>query len=206
MVVILLFILSCKDKNENLVAFVYDPEVVPTMITDSVTTLISDSGITRYKLVTDVWKVFDKAKEPYWYFPEGIYLEQFTPDFNTEATVKADTAWYYSQKDLWKLIKNVHVENMDGDVFESEELYWDKKNKRVYSDQYIEIKRGVTEMKGYGFESNEAMNDYRIIRPHDGKLPFSESTPADSLQSGSPLTEAPHQEVKKDIETIDKDS
>jgi LPS export ABC transporter protein LptC len=202
----LLFFLSCKDKNEHLIAFVYDPEVVPTMITDSVTTLISDSGITRYKLVTEVWKVFDKAKEPYWYFPEGIYLEQFTPDFNTEATVTADTAWYYSQKDLWKLTKNVHVENMEGDIFESEELYWDQKNKRVYSDQYIEIKRGVTEMKGYGFESNEAMNDYRIIRPHDGKLPFTESTPADSLQSDSLLTEGPQQEIGQDIETKDKDS
>lgn len=64
-----LFFLSCRDKKENLVAIAYDPEVVPTMITDTVTTLISDSGITRYKLMTDVWKVFDKAKEPYWFFP-----------------------------------------------------------------------------------------------------------------------------------------
>jgi LPS export ABC transporter protein LptC len=206
-VVMLLFFLSCKDKNEHLVAIAYDPEVVPTMITDSVTTLISDSGITRYKLVAEVWKVFDKAKEPYWYFPEGIYLERFTPDFNTEATVKADTAWYYSQKDLWKLIKNVHVENMEGEVFESEELYWDQKNGKVYSEKYIEIKRGVTEIKGYGFESNQSMNDYRIFRPHDGKLPFSDSTPADTLQSATPLKEASPQEISKDIgTTINKDS
>jgi len=87
-----LFFLSCKDKDENLVAFAYDPEVVPSMITDTVTTLISDSGITRYKLVADVWEVYDKAKDPYWYFPQGIYLERFTPDFSIEATVKADTA------------------------------------------------------------------------------------------------------------------
>lgn len=179
----LLFSVSCKDKNDNLVAFAYDPEVIPTMITDTVTTLISDSGITRYKLVTDVWKVFDKAREPYWYFPEGIYLERFTPDFEIEATVLADTAWYYSEKDLWKLKKNVHVENMKGEVFNSEELYWDQKNEKVYSDKYIEIKRGVTEIKGYGFESNQAMTDYRIFRPHDGKLPFSDETPADSLQA-----------------------
>lgn len=202
MVVMLLFILSCKDKNENLVAFAYDPEVVPTMITDSVTTLISDSGITRYKLVADVWKVFDKAGEPYWLFPEGIYLERFTLDFNIEATVIADTAWYYTQKDLWKLKKNVHVENMEGDVFESEELFWDQKNKRVYSDQVIEIKRGVTEMKGYGFESNEAMTDYRIIRPYDGKLPFAESAPADSLQSAAPLSG----DMAEEPETINKES
>jgi len=202
MVVMLLLSLSCKDKNENLVSFAYDPEMVPTMITDSVTTLISDSGITRYKLVADVWKVFDKAKEPYWLFQEGIYIERFTPDFSIEATVKADTAWYYTQKDLWKLKKNVHVENMEGDVFESEELFWDQKNKRVYSDQFIEIKRGVTEMKGYAFESNEAMTDYRIIRPYDGKLPFSEWAPADSLQSAAPLSGG----LAEEPETINKES
>ena len=172
-----------------MVAFVYDPEAVPTMITDTVTTLISDSGITRYRLVTDVWKVFDKAKEPYWYFPEGIYLERFTPDFNIEATIEADTAWYYSGKDLWRLKKNVHVENMKGERFDSEELFWDQKEERVYSDKYIEIKRDVTEIKGYGFESNQAMTEYRIFRPHDGKLPFSDEVPSDSLQSDPALTD-----------------
>jgi len=181
-VVMLLLFLSCKDKNDNLVSFTYDPEAVPTMVTDTVTTLISDSGITRYKLVADVWKVFDKAKEPYWFFPEGIYLERFTPDFSIESTVIADTAWYYTNQDLWKLKDNVHVENIKGELFDSEELFWDQKNERVYSDKYIEIKRGVTEIKGYGFESNQAMTEYRIFRPHDGKLPFSEEVPDDSLQ------------------------
>ena len=184
-IVMLLFFLSCRDKNENLVSFEYDPETVPTMITDTVTTLISDSGITRYKLVADVWKVFDKAKEPYWFFPEGIYLERFTPDFSIEATVTADTAWYYNDKELWKLKKNVHVENMKGELFDSEELYWDQKEERVYSDKYIEIKRGVTEIKGYGFESNQAMTDYRIFRPHDGKLPFSDEVERDTLRINS---------------------
>ena len=186
MVVMSLFFVSCREKDEHLVAFAYDPETVPTMITDSVTQLISDSGITRYRMVADVWKVFDKAKEPYSYFPEGIYFERFTPDFNIEATVQADTAWYYNKKDLWKLVKNVHVENMQGEVFESEELFWDGKNDRVYSDKYIEIKRGVTEIKGYGFESNASMTEYRIFRPHDGKLPFAETLPADSLQAEAP--------------------
>ncbi|MDD2513756.1 MAG: LPS export ABC transporter periplasmic protein LptC, partial [Proteiniphilum sp.] len=162
--------------------FSYDPEQVPTMITDSVTTLISDSGITRYKLVADEWKVFDKAAEPYWFFPEGIYLERFTPDFSIEATVVADTAWYYTRKKLWKLNKNVHVENMKGEIFDSEELFWDQENERVYSESYIVIKRGVTEIKGYGFESNQAMTDYRIFRPHDGKLPFDDRPRSDSLQ------------------------
>lgn len=179
MIVMSLF--SCKDKSENMVTLRYDTDTVPTMITSTASQLISDSGITRYKIVYDKWLVFDNAKEPYWFFPDGLYLEQFTPDFEIEATVVADTAWYYSQKKLWKLKKEVHVENMDGEQFDSDELFWDEKNGKVYSDAYIQIKSGDTELKGYGFESNTRMTDYRIFRPHDGKLPFSESTPNDSL-------------------------
>lgn len=181
--VVVMSLFSCKDKNENLIAMTYDPDSVPTMITTFASQLISDSGITRYKLEADLWLVFDKAKEPYSFFPEGLYLERFTPDFEIEATVKADTAWYYNEKDLWRLKKDVHVENMKGEQFDSDELFWDQKNGRVYSEAYIEIKSGVTELKGYGFESNQTMTDYRIFRPHDGKLPFSEEAPADSLQS-----------------------
>ena len=204
MVVMSLFFVSCKEKDENLVPFNYDPEQVPTMVTDSVTTLISDSGVTRYKLVADEWRVFDKAAEPYWFFPQGIYLERFTPDFSIEATVKADTAWYFSKKDLWQLKKNVHVENMRGEVFDSEELYWDQKNEKVYSDSYIEIKRGVTEIKGYGFESNQAMTDYRIFRPHDGKLPFTENPEGDTLQNSvdSTLTLQPKEQPKQALKEL----
>ncbi len=184
----LLFFSSCKDDNDNLVPIEYDPEVVPTLTTHNVSTLISDSGVTRYKIIADVWKVFDKAKEPYWYFPEGIYVERFTPDFNVEATIKADTAWYFNEKNLWRAKNNVFVENMQGDQFESDELFWDQKNGRVFSDNYIEIRRGNnTQIKGYGFESNQQFTDYKIFRAHDGKFPFVDRPiPSDTLlQTGS---------------------
>ncbi|MDD4776783.1 MAG: LPS export ABC transporter periplasmic protein LptC [Fermentimonas sp.] len=187
-VVMLLYLVSCNENSDKLVDFEYDPEVIPTMITDSAYQLLSDSGVTRYKISYDVWMVFDKAKEPYQYFPEGLFLERFTPDYSTEATVKADTAWYFDDKRLWKLKSNVHVENLQGEEFRSEELYWDMENGRVYSDTYIEIKRKDSQIKGYGFESNEQMTDYRIFRPHDGRLPFVDRpvVPSDSLNEDTP--------------------
>lgn len=187
-VVMLLFLVSCKDKNENLVAITYDPEVVPSMVTESFTTLISDSGVTKYKLIADKWEVFDKAKEPFQYFPSGIYFERFTPDFEIEATVIADTAWYYTEKELWYLKSNVRVKNMQGDEFDSEELYWDGKKGRVYSDSYIEIRRGEMRTKGYGFESNETMTNYKIIRPHEGVFPLRDDAPSDSIAVDSTST------------------
>ncbi len=167
-------VLACGKTKHDVVNLSFDPETMPTMVTENVITLISDSGTTRYKLKADVWQVFDKAREPFWFFPEGIYLERFTDDFSVEATVRADTAWNYTSMKLWKLKGNVFVQNMNGDRFSSEELYWDQMQQIVYSDEYIEIKTGQTGLKGYGFESNQEMTDYIIFHPHDGKIPYND--------------------------------
>lgn len=191
-VVMLLFGVSCKKSKNNILHFEYDPETTPTMITKDVTTLISDSGMTRFKLVADMWLVYDKAKEPYWFFPKGIYLERFDEDFSIEATVKADTAWSYRNKSLWQLKGNVEVQNVQGDHFASEELFLDEQNDRVYSDKYIEIRTIDSELKGYGFESNQKMTDYRILKPHDGRFPFQEgvvSYDSDSVTSAAAFKE-----------------
>ena len=178
-----LFIVSCGKKDENLVNMKFDPETMPTMVTRDVSTLISDSGRTRYKIVADVWEIYDKAKEPFWYFPEGFYLERYDAGFNIEATIVADTAWNYTAKKLWRLKGHVDVRNMQGHEFRSDELFWNQTTAKIYSDKYIEIKRGTLELKGYGFESNQLMTNYRIMRPHDGKLPFEESSDEpDSMQ------------------------
>ena len=67
-IVMLFLYTACVGGETESVDIKFDPETMPSMNTDSVTTLISDSGITRYKLEADNWQVFDKAKEPCWYF------------------------------------------------------------------------------------------------------------------------------------------
>ena len=50
-------------------------------------------------------------------FPRGIYVEKFDTLFQTEASIKADTAYYYDKKGLWELIGNVEVESLQGEAF-----------------------------------------------------------------------------------------
>ena len=71
---------------------------LPVMDTRGVTTLISDSGVTRYRVNTEEWLIFDKKKPSYWAFEKGIYLEQFDSLFHIDASIKADTAYYYDSE------------------------------------------------------------------------------------------------------------
>lgn len=169
-------LISCGDKKQEFVDLPYNRETVPTMQDDSVTMLISDSGIIRYKMQTAVWKIFDRSAEPHWYFPKGIYLEQFDTTFQKQVTIVADTAWNYTQKSLWKLKGHVFMKNIQGETFKTEEVFWDQKEQKVYSDQYIQIYRpDKLTLQGVGFESNTDMTRYRIFKPFDSDITISEN-------------------------------
>lgn len=172
---LLLFTVACSKEVKELVDATYDPEKSYTMKATQVNTLISDSGITRYRIEAAEWIVFGKAKEPYWYFPEGIYVEKFDTLFHSEASIKADTAYYFDKKGLWHLIGNVEVESLQGEQFDTSELFWDQKKEKVYSDKHIRIQQKEQIITGVGFESNQNMTRYKIFNSQ-GEFPV-EDTP-----------------------------
>jgi LPS export ABC transporter protein LptC len=158
---------SCGDAEggKELVEVVFDPEVSYTLRTTDMSSLISDSGVTRFRLQAREVLIFDKASEPYLYCPQGIYIERFDTLFGVEASIRADTAYQWEKKGLAKLRGNVRITNLAGEQFETELLYWDRAGKRFYSDSSIRIKRADRILTGKGFESNEQMTDYRIFQP-----------------------------------------
>ncbi len=183
-VMLLSFITSCSGEGE-VVAVEFDPETTYTMKTTDVHTLISDSGITRYRLIAKEWYVYDKAEEPFWYFPEGAYVEQFDSLYHVEGHARADTVYYWQKKSLWKMINNVQIENLKGEYFETSELYWDQKEEKMYSDKFIRIIReDDTVITGIGFESNQDMSKYRIFQSA-GEFPMNESSPSDTARVDS---------------------
>ena len=185
-VMLLLFTASCNGDNKEVVVVAFDPETTYTLRTTDYTTQFSDSGITRYRAIAKEFLKFDKAKEPFSYFPEGIYVEKFDTLFNIEASLKADTAYNYEKKGLWKLIGNVRVENLEGKKFETSLLFWDQKEEKVYSDKYIRIQEDDKFITGIGFESNQNMTQYKIFNSQ-GVFPVSESVTTDSAQNIVPV-------------------
>jgi len=169
---------GCSGEKKEYVDIPFDGNKVPTMATDSITELISDSGLIRYKLITKTWLFYDRATEPYWHFPDGVYLEQFDTNFQIEATLKADTVWNYRIQNLWKLKGNVFIRNSADETFKSNELFWDQKSGKVYSNAYIEINRPEKALlKGYGFESNQQMTEYQIKKLHNTDIYVEEQAP-----------------------------
>lgn len=178
--VMLLLFSSCSGNGKKLADAIANRDSLPSMTSLGVTTLISDSGITRYKIVTEEWMVFDKKNPPYWAFEKGVYLEKFDTLLHIDASIKADTAYYYEKKKLWELIGNVQILSQKGDKFETEQLFWDEKKKTVYSDKFIKIEQEDKTITGYGFESNQELTDY-VIKNTTGSF-IIEDTQANTAQ------------------------
>ena len=178
--VMLLLFSSCSGNGKKLADAIANRDSLPSMTSLGVTTLISDSGITRYKIVTEEWMIFDKKNPPYWAFEKGVYLEKFDTLLHIDASIKADTAYYYEKKKLWELKGNVQILSQKGDKFETEQLYWDEKKKTVYSDNFIKIEQEDKTITGYGFESNQELTDY-VIKNTTGSF-IIEDTQANTAQ------------------------
>ena len=161
-VVMLFLSASCSKGKEPVSAAITNRDSVPVMVTRDVATYISDSGVVRYKIIADEWQVFDRREPSMWTFEQGVYLEKFNNDLSIEATIVADTAYYYDKEELWELRGNVHIENEQDEQFDTQLLFWNQKTKRVYSDLFIRIRQQKRIITGTGFTSNQDFTRYTI--------------------------------------------
>lgn len=157
----LVCIASCSDDGHTAVANV-DPDVTPTMLTRDVVTLISDSGVTRFRIEAPLWYVFDESDDPTWRFPSSLRLERFDSAMTVEAIVEADSAIYFKNRQLWRLDGHVNIRNTAGEQFLTSQLFWDQRLHKVYSDSFIHIRRADKILEGLGFNSNEQLTRYTI--------------------------------------------
>lgn len=162
---VVLCFFSCHHEEGERVEAVADRAAMPVLQVDTVNTLISDSGVTRYRIKAPRWEIFDKADPSYWEFPDGVYMEKFNEQLEAEAYLEADYAHYDEESQLWELDGNVHALNLEGERFETPQLFWNQKTERVYSDSAIKITRATSIIDGIGFESNQTMTKYTIRQP-----------------------------------------
>ncbi len=168
-----IILVACSKDSPEKIAAVVDRSSLPQLHATEITTIISDSGITRYRIFAPRWDVYDKASQPYWDFPNGIHFEKFNLEMKVDANIHSQYARFKENEQLWELRGEVRATNLQGDLFETEQLFWDQRVKRIYSDSLIKITQISHIMTGIGFESNESMTDY-IIRKPQGIFPVNE--------------------------------
>ena len=112
-------------------------------------------------------------------------MEKFDSLLNIDASIKADTAYYYERQKLWELKGNVHIQNLRGDKFDTSQLYWSEQERKIYSKRPIRIEQNDKSIINgkFGFESNQELTQYTIF--NSSGVFTVKDTPPDSTKTDS---------------------
>ena len=153
---------SCSEAQEHMAEAVNPEDSASMMTSYGVNTLISDSGVIKYRIVTERWDVNTVRQPSRWEFMKGIFFEQFDEQFHVQAYIQADTAWYFDNQRLWHLRGRVFIRNANGLIYKSEELYWDGMKHEFYSNVFSRVVTPERTLEGTYFRSDEQMNHYLV--------------------------------------------
>ena len=71
-------------------------------------------------------------------------------------------------REKWEAFGNVVVKNIiNKEVMETDTLYWDRKNEKIYTDCYVRMHSPDGFIQGYGMESDERARNSVILKPFD---------------------------------------
>lgn len=153
---------SCEGQKEHTAPAVHDRDSASMMISYGVNTLISDSGVIKYRIVTERWEVNTVRNPSRWIFEKGLFFEQFDEKFHVQSYIQCDTAYYYDQKKLWELRSRVSILTNDGLRFTSQQLFWDQASHELYSNVPSRLVTPDRTLEGTYFRSDERMTRYFV--------------------------------------------
>ncbi|WP_163718209.1 LPS export ABC transporter periplasmic protein LptC [Mangrovibacterium lignilyticum] len=155
---------SCVNKIEKIKEF-SAADKLPGMEADTFEMLYSDSAIVRFKLIAPKMIRYDQEKDPFIEFPDGVEIEKFDGQMRIVSRITANYARYLDKDEKWLAKNNVVAVNEEGDSLKTEELIWEEKKGKIYSDQFVKIIRKDQIINGIGFESDQDLMNWEIKKP-----------------------------------------
>ena len=171
-VVLMAMLLQACENDLNKVKQISALEVSkPIDTTTGVDIVYSDSARVRAHVKTPLMIHFTIPTNMHYEMPKGVTiyfyddkLNQKTPGYDPDkhivSTVTSDYAVTSNSEKLIELRKNVVVKNMQGDIFTTEQLFYDVNKKLIYSNVYCRMtKVDGTNLDGTSFTSNESFTE-----------------------------------------------
>lgn len=174
--VIAVFFMSCRNANKKEIERFRDQtENLSIERATNVAIRYTDSAKLKALIQTPLLVRYPRKKEPYTEMPKGLSAQFYDNQGGIDSRLSANYGINYEEKKLIKLNDSVRVVNKIGEELRSEELFWDQKEKRIYTNKFVKIIREGEEIRGDGFESNENFTKYKILKP-SGRVKVKEKT------------------------------
>lgn len=153
-------LIACNQRKDLVDAPLYEG---PLSSMDSAITLLSDSGIVVMKMNAPEQSNFENGDREW---PKGFNIEWFNSRGQVTSYFKANYVYFTKEDELYRAEGNVIVRsNSKNDELNTEELFWDQKGEKFYTDKFVTIKSEDEVHTGEGMQSNQDFTEYRILKP-----------------------------------------
>ena len=182
---------SCKGKLAE--AEVLNLAETPVQVVDDMFMQQTENGMVKMRAEAPRMEKYEKDSLDYELFPEGFFVYGFDETGKLETEIVADNARHQKFEDgreSWEAFGNVVVKNLvKQEVMETDTLYWDQKNEKIYTHCYVRMYSPSGFMQGYGMESDQRARNSIIFNPFNsyGILEQEEEIMIDSVNFIGPL-------------------
>ncbi len=158
---------SCKGKLAEAESLVLSETPVQTV--NDMFIVHSENGHIQMRAEADLMQRFENDSLSYELFPEGFSVFGYTDEGMLETEIEADNAKHVQYKDgreTWEAYGNVVVKNLiNQEVMETDTLYWDQKEEKIYTHCYVRMYSPDGFSQGYGMESDQRARDSKLFNP-----------------------------------------
>lgn len=160
-------VFSCKGKLGEAAAL--DLSETPVQVVENMFVVQTENSGLQMRAEAPLMEKYEKDTVSYELFPKGFFVYGYTEEGLLETNITSDNARHLKYKDgreSWEAFGNVVVRNLiKQETMETDTLYWDQKNEKIFTDCYVKMYSPQGFMQGYGMESDQRARDSRIFNP-----------------------------------------
>ncbi len=159
--VLALTIASCDSETPPIEELVPN-EAANLEIAHEVEVVYSELGQVKARIIAPLMVKGTKDNDDFMEYPEGLTVYNYNAQMEIESKMSANYGISHEKKEEVMVRDNVVLINIKGEKLNSEELWWDRKSKKITSDKFVKVTTVDEEIIGYGFDANEDFSEYTV--------------------------------------------
>jgi len=156
-----LFQTACENDPSEVAAMFADQRPDAEIIS-GFQTIYSDSAQIKVRISGELMLRYQENGQFIQQFPKGLFVEFFDPNGRITSTLaskygirnEAEESVLVQDSVVWLAAK--------GDRLDTDELIWEAKNEKIYSDKFVRVIQGDKLITGVGFESNQEFTRSKV--------------------------------------------
>lgn len=160
MFVLLSMFSSCENDLDH-VKKVTATDQTPDQITNNLHSIYSDSGIVQYEILATRVEIFEKPTQKTM-FKNGFEVNYFSKQGEIISKLQADYGEIIGNDNIIARNNVIFTNYEKNQTLKTEELFWDKKLKKIRTTKNFFVDSPTTEAKGIGLEADETFSNYSM--------------------------------------------